>query len=249
VTTEEPFREMTPRERALIDHLLAADFPGRDALRAQLSTARVQAQHPQQDECMRFEVLDRVPAATLSSRPIEAITSHKHGFPPTTFAFEVGSDGIVWALVNVRDDSRPAPPIENIHVFYQQKGQHVHLPVGVLTADYIPAGLQLGNSSLTMDFDPGEIPSKFTIVMRPIDNDRSTHLQIQQLRNYEPGAARDAQTLNLRSHIAHWWVDSEFLKLEWLEERDLIVQFQAKGLPLAELISVAESLRPARTTG
>lgn len=48
------YRDMTDRERGLLAKLLAPDFPGRDALAAQLATAQVRV--IDEDGCLEFLV-------------------------------------------------------------------------------------------------------------------------------------------------------------------------------------------------
>lgn len=63
-------RELHPGERQLIDYLLEPDFPGRDALRAQVATVR--AEELDDCPCLRLHV-NGSPSANVKRRvPIEA---------------------------------------------------------------------------------------------------------------------------------------------------------------------------------
>ncbi len=63
-------RELKKHERELLDYLLEPDFPGRDVLRQQVATARVE----ELDDCpcLRFHVTSPVTAEVKQRIPIEA---------------------------------------------------------------------------------------------------------------------------------------------------------------------------------
>jgi hypothetical protein len=63
-------RPLEQRERALIEHLLQDDFPGRDALLAQIPFVRVVSRD--HTVCLSFSIDDHVPASDATGGPLVA---------------------------------------------------------------------------------------------------------------------------------------------------------------------------------
>ena len=70
-------RDLKPQERELLDFLLGADFPGRDALRSQLAAAKVD--ELDKCPCLKFHVDEAVPAVVKHRIPIEASAKDADG--------------------------------------------------------------------------------------------------------------------------------------------------------------------------
>ncbi|MGW4519896.1 hypothetical protein [Amycolatopsis sp. NPDC004378] len=104
-------RPLSPAERAVLDHLLAGEFPGAPRLRAQLPTARVTGTCACGCPTIDFVVDPALPAADLDGRVVVEADAPDGGI--IVFAEEGRLSGLeYWS---VRDDV-PAefPPPEQI---------------------------------------------------------------------------------------------------------------------------------------
>jgi hypothetical protein len=71
---------------------------------------------------------------------------------------------------------------------------------------------------------------------------------IEQLRRHLPETST-GERVELSRGRASWRIEEDLLMLDWRVSTELFVSLKAKGIELAELVRIAESLRPALSTG
>ena len=76
--SDEPWRELTPEERGVIARILEKDFPGRDALRAQLDSAR--ARDMDEVGSIEIQALGGPRSDAVSPVPVYAACPDADGF-------------------------------------------------------------------------------------------------------------------------------------------------------------------------
>jgi catechol 2,3-dioxygenase-like lactoylglutathione lyase family enzyme len=117
-----PLRNMTSFERALVDGLLSEDFPGRDALRAQLERASVETLD--EHGCLQFRVEAGPPAPVELTVPVEAEAQDADGGGLHMLLFV--RDGVLDGLEFFRDDGAQilkVPPPERWELFLPYRGR------------------------------------------------------------------------------------------------------------------------------
>jgi hypothetical protein len=96
-------RQLTSRERAIVELLLSATFSGREAIRKQVRNARVRVVDP--EGSLAFEVSASEKAAVRHRIPIEAEAEDRDGV--TVHALLHVVDGRVAELEFFKDDASP----------------------------------------------------------------------------------------------------------------------------------------------
>jgi len=103
------YQALSKNERAILERLLEADFPGREQIRQQINNSLVTII----DECgsLRFDVTSDIKAPVIKRIPIEAETNDSDGVLIHLLLHVV--DGKVAELEIYKDDSSPITQMPN----------------------------------------------------------------------------------------------------------------------------------------